>query len=113
VYNNGLSNVVLGRRYGYTALGMVYGQDLFWKAADVEKIVYTDHTHTAVRIHFSQVCDRLFFLGTGPIKGFAVTLSLGIVISMFTAIVVTRVLLTMLVDKDQNKYARFFGVVRG
>lgn len=55
----------------------------------------------------------LFFLGTGPIKGFAVTLSLGIVISMFTAIVVTRVLLTMLVDKDPNKYARFFGVVRG
>lgn len=32
----------------------------------------------------------LFFMGTGPIKGFAVTLSLGIVCSMFTALVVTR-----------------------
>ena len=32
----------------------------------------------------------LFSLGTGPVKGFAVTLSLGIVCSMFTAIVVTR-----------------------
>ena len=34
----------------------------------------------------------LFALGTGPIKGFAVTLALGVMISMFTAIVVTRIL---------------------
>lgn len=33
----------------------------------------------------------LFQFGTGPIKGFAVTLMIGIIISMFTAIVVTRV----------------------
>jgi preprotein translocase subunit SecD len=32
----------------------------------------------------------LLQFGTGPIKGFAVTLSIGIVASMFTAIVVTR-----------------------
>ena len=32
----------------------------------------------------------LFAMGTGPIKGFAVTLSLGIITSMFTAIMVTR-----------------------
>lgn len=32
----------------------------------------------------------LFALGTGPIKGFAVTMSLGIVTSMFTAIMFTR-----------------------
>ena len=34
----------------------------------------------------------LFIFGTGPIKGFAVTLSIGVVSSMFTAIIVTRVL---------------------
>ena len=34
----------------------------------------------------------LFYFGTGPVKGFAVTLSLGIIASMFTAIVVTRVI---------------------
>ena len=34
----------------------------------------------------------LFVFGTGPIKGFAVTLSIGIVTSMFTAIMVTRAL---------------------
>jgi len=32
----------------------------------------------------------LFSFGTGPIKGFAVTLSIGIISSMFTAIVVSR-----------------------
>jgi preprotein translocase subunit SecD len=32
----------------------------------------------------------LFSFGTGPIKGFAVTLSLGILSSMFTAIMVSR-----------------------
>ena len=34
----------------------------------------------------------LYQFGTGPIKGFALTLSIGIVVSMFTAIVVTRVI---------------------
>jgi len=33
----------------------------------------------------------LFQFGTGPVKGFAVTLSLGVVASMFTALIVTRV----------------------
>jgi preprotein translocase subunit SecD len=40
----------------------------------------------------------LFFVGTGTIKGFAVTLSVGIAASMFTAIVITRMLMNMLVD---------------
>ena len=38
----------------------------------------------------------LFSFGTGPIKGFAVTLSLGIVCSMFTAIMVTRAIVNLL-----------------
>ena len=37
----------------------------------------------------------LFSFGTGPIKGFAVTLSLGIVCSMFTAIIVTRAIVNL------------------
>ena len=34
----------------------------------------------------------LFTLGTGPVKGFAVTLAIGVTLSMFTAIIVTRIL---------------------
>ena len=38
----------------------------------------------------------LFLFGTGPIKGFAVTLSLGIVTSMFTAIMGTRAIINLI-----------------
>ncbi len=38
----------------------------------------------------------LFQFGTGPIRGFAVTLTIGIIASMFTAIVVTRTILEWL-----------------
>jgi preprotein translocase subunit SecD len=38
----------------------------------------------------------LFLFGTGPIKGFAVTLSLGIVTSMFTAIMGTRAVINLI-----------------
>ncbi|MCJ8311913.1 MAG: protein translocase subunit SecD [Saccharospirillaceae bacterium] len=38
------------------------------------------------------VAAILFMIGSGPIKGFAVTLGIGIVVSMFTAILVTRAL---------------------
>ncbi len=38
----------------------------------------------------------LFFIGTGPVKGFAVTLSIGIVTSMFTAIICTRAMVNLL-----------------
>lgn len=34
----------------------------------------------------------LFQFGTGPIRGFAVTLSLGVIISLFTALIITRVI---------------------
>ncbi|HEX2206920.1 MAG TPA: protein translocase subunit SecD [Longimicrobium sp.] len=41
----------------------------------------------------------LFYAGTGPIQGFAITLGLGIVISMFTAIFVTRTLFTLYLER--------------
>jgi preprotein translocase subunit SecD len=34
----------------------------------------------------------LFWLGTGPVRGFAVTLTIGIIASMFTAVTVTRLM---------------------
>ncbi|WP_295471159.1 protein translocase subunit SecD [uncultured Pseudomonas sp.] len=38
----------------------------------------------------------LYAMGTGPVKGFAVTLSLGIFTSMFTAIMVTRAMINLI-----------------
>lgn len=48
----------------------------------------------------------LFAMGTGPVKGFAITLSVGIVTSMFTAIMVTRALVNLTYGGRQlNKLA--------
>jgi preprotein translocase subunit SecD len=41
----------------------------------------------------------LFAIGSGPIKGFAVTLAIGIICSMFTAITVTRALVQLIYGK--------------
>lgn len=52
----------------------------------------------------------LFFMGTGPIKGFAITLGLGIVLSMFTAITFTRYLLRLLIASNIFKSGSVYGV---
>lgn len=45
----------------------------------------------------------LFQFGSGPIQGFALTLMIGIVASMFSAIYITRVIFTMLTDRYGSK----------
>ncbi len=45
----------------------------------------------------------LFIVGTGPVRGFAITLTAGVVISMFTAVIVTRLVLDNAVDPDRVK----------
>ncbi|MDN5565172.1 MAG: protein translocase subunit SecD [Psychrobacter sp.] len=44
----------------------------------------------------------LFAIGTGPIKGFAITLAIGIVSSLFTAILVTRALVQIAYGKRKS-----------
>ncbi|MBT9155518.1 MAG: hypothetical protein DDT37_00485 [Firmicutes bacterium] len=45
----------------------------------------------------------LYYFGTGPIRGFAVTLSMSIVVSMFTALTVTRLFLTLMINSQLIK----------
>ncbi len=47
----------------------------------------------------------LFMFGTGPVKGFAVTLSLGIVTSMFTAILGTRAIINLIYGRRKRLQA--------
>lgn len=51
----------------------------------------------------------LFYLGTGPVRGFAVTLALGVLISMFTAVTVTKFILNALIGSNFTKNPAFFG----
>ena len=48
----------------------------------------------------------LYTIGTGPIKGFAITLSIGIVTSMFTAILVTRSIVNLVYGGKNIKELR-------
>ncbi|MCR4401003.1 MAG: MMPL family transporter, partial [Syntrophomonadaceae bacterium] len=50
----------------------------------------------------------LMYFGTGPIKGFAVTLAIGIVTSMFTAITFTRWMLKWAADSFKD--VRYYGL---
>lgn len=51
----------------------------------------------------------LFNFGTGPIKGFAVTLIIGIVASIITAVFITRLLLKMFIGMNITKNTKLFG----
>ena len=55
-------------------------------------------------------CGILFFLGSSIIKGFAFNLAAGVVVSMFTAITVTKTLLHGFLTKKLAKNPKLFGV---
>jgi preprotein translocase subunit SecD len=50
----------------------------------------------------------LMYLGTGPVKGFAVTLSIGIVASILVALTFTRYMLMLVANMSKNK--KLYGV---
>ncbi len=52
----------------------------------------------------------LFFLGSGTIRGFAITLGLGVILSMFTAITLTQYMLKMLIASRLFKNPSVYGV---
>lgn len=46
----------------------------------------------------------LYYFGTGPVKGFAVTLAVGILASMFAALVITRVLVHFSLERGTKEF---------
>ena len=55
-------------------------------------------------------CVILYFLGTSVVKGFALTLALGVMVSMFTAIFVTRNFMHLVFGTGDLKYPALFGL---
>jgi preprotein translocase subunit SecD len=53
----------------------------------------------------------LLWLGTGPVRGFAVTLILGILTSVFTAILVTRVFVDVALESSAAGWIQRLGAV--
>ncbi len=52
----------------------------------------------------------LYNFGLGQIKGFAITLMIGIITSLFTAVVITKYLLKTIVNMGISKNTKFYGV---
>jgi len=55
-------------------------------------------------------CVILYFLGTSIVKGFALTLIIGVLVSMFTAITVTKNFMHLLFGAGQLKHPSWFGI---
>jgi SecD/SecF fusion protein len=54
----------------------------------------------------------LIFMGTGEIKGFGVTLTIGVAASLFTALVVTRLIFNFMVDRNLIKSLHMLHLIR-
>jgi len=54
----------------------------------------------------------LIFMGTGEVKGFGVTLTIGVAASLFTALVVTRLIFNFLLDRNWIKSLYMFHLIR-
>jgi preprotein translocase subunit SecD len=55
-------------------------------------------------------CAALFWLGSGFVRGFAVTLAVGVATSMFTAITLSRALLLTIITNPSLKKPYLYGV---
>ena len=55
----------------------------------------------------------LIYMGTGPVKGFGVTLTIGITVSMFTALVVTRLIFDWLLERGSLTKLPMLHIVKG
>lgn len=71
------------------------------KNSSIQTAIYTGYEKAFVTIADANITTLLaaivlFSFGTGPIKGFAITLSIGILTSMFTAILGTRAIINLM-----------------
>lgn len=81
-------------------------EEIRWGASPKQAIVAGyDRAYTTIvdsNLTNLLVALILFAIGSGPIKGFAVTLAIGIICSMFTAITVTRALVQLVYGKRRS-----------
>jgi SecD/SecF fusion protein len=55
----------------------------------------------------------LIYMGTGPVKGFGVTLTIGVSVSMFTALILTRLIFDFLLAKNMLVSLKMLQLVKG
>ncbi len=66
IHTSASGNVMLGQRFARAALGMVYGQDIPWRAVDIAGARFSNAERTAVCLSFLHVVDHLVLLMLHP-----------------------------------------------
>lgn len=114
----GIAGIILG-------IGMAVDANVIIFARIREELATGKTVKSAVKIGFNKAFSAIFdgnittllaalvlgIKGTGAIKGFAQTLALGIILSMFTALVVTRIILNAMIDLGLDS-VKLFGVAK-
>ena len=82
------------------------------KGKDIHEALHEGFSRAWLSIRDSNISSIitaivLFWLGTSAVKGFALTLGVGVIISMFTAITVSRTFLFAIAPKSDNRLVRF------
>lgn len=110
----GIAGVIL-------SIGMAVDANVIVFARIREELAVSDNVEGAIKTGFKKATSAivdgnittliasivLMTVGTGTVKGFAQTLALGIVLSMFTAMVVSRLIVTLLYRMGFNKKSMY------
>lgn len=114
----GIAGIILG-------IGMAVDANVIIFARIREELATGKTTRSAVKIGFGKAYSAIIdgnvttliaaivlgVMGTGAIKGFAQTLALGIVVSMFTALFITRMILSAFMGLGLNS-PKLFGIAK-
>ena len=114
----GIAGIILG-------IGMAVDANVIIYARIREEIAAGLSVHAAIKSGFGKAFSAIFdgnittliaacvlmWLGSGSVKGFAYTLAMGIVISMFTALVISRLVINA-VYAIGVRYPKFYGIAK-
>lgn len=114
----GIAGIILG-------IGMAVDANVIIFARIREELATGKTVASSVKIGFNKALSAIIdgnittliaaivlgLRGTGPIKGFAQTLALGIILSMFTAVFITRIILNALIGLGLDS-VKLFGVAK-
>jgi SecD/SecF fusion protein len=111
----GIAGIILGVGMAVDANVIIFTRikEEIGKGRSIRSAVDEGFRHALVTVLDSQITTLiativLYELGSTTVKGFAITLMISIIVSIFTAVVVTQVFVSTLADSRAAKYT-FFG----
>ncbi len=108
----GIAGIVLNLGMAVDANVLIFSrfrEELKKGSSSVIKALNDGHGRAVLTIFDSNITTLimafiLFFVGTGPVKGFAITLTIGILTSMFTSLVITKKIIESSYSEKLRKY---------